>query len=114
MAILPPFYNTHTHAAMSILRGYADDISLQKWLTEYIWPFENKMTPDDIYLGSRLAILEMIKSGTVFFADMYWQQENTIKAIKEMGVRAAVGLSYIDSLGEDYFNDRLELILKHK
>ena len=44
MAVLPAFYNTHTHAAMSLLRGYADDLPLEKWLTEYIWPYENRMT----------------------------------------------------------------------
>ncbi|MBQ5464760.1 MAG: amidohydrolase family protein, partial [Fibrobacter sp.] len=63
-AIMPAFYNGHTHAAMSLLRGFADDMELYKWLSEYIWPTEAKLTPDDIAVGSRLAILEMIKSGT--------------------------------------------------
>ena len=77
MAILPPFYNTHTHAAMTLLRGYADDMPLHKWLQEYIWPFEDKLTPQDIREGSRLAVREMIKTGTVFFSDMYFDIEET-------------------------------------
>ena len=98
-AILPPFYNTHTHSPMSLLRGYADDLPLFTWLNDYIWPFEAKLTPDDIYIGTRLSILEMIKSGTVFFNDMYWKEEATIRAAKEMGIRAAIGIFAIDSLG---------------
>ena len=62
MALLPPFYNTHTHAAMSLLRGYADDMPLQKWLQEYVWPYENKMTRQDIREGTRMALREMIRT----------------------------------------------------
>ena len=97
-AVLPAFYNGHTHAAMSLLRGYADDMPLQKWLQEYIWPFEAKLTGEDIDLACRLAVLEMIKSGTVFFADMYWHRERTIKVVEEMGIRAAVGVTFAESL----------------
>lgn len=97
-AVLPAFYNGHTHAAMTLLRGYADDMPLQKWLQEYIWPFEAKLTGDDIDMACRLALLEMIKSGTVFFADMYWHRERTIKVVGEMGIRAAVGVTFAESL----------------
>ena len=97
-ALFPAFYNGHTHAAMSLLRGYADDMPLQKWLQEYIWPFEAKLTGDDIEPACRLAFLEMIKSGTVFFADMYWHRERTIKIVEEMGIRAAVGVTFAESL----------------
>ena len=100
-AILPPFYNTHNHAAMTLLRGYADDMELFTWLQNHIWPAEAKLTGEDVYDGSRLAILEMIKSGTVFFADMYWHQNDTIRAAEEMGIRASIGLLFIcDSNGE--------------
>ena len=98
LAIVPPFYNGHTHAAMTLLRGYADDMPLQKWLTEYIWPFEAKLSDKDIEIGSRLAVLEMIKSGTVFFSDMYWRRTNTMKVVKEMGIRAAIGVTIADTL----------------
>ena len=99
-AILPPFYNTHTHAAMTLLRGYADDKELFTWLNDHIWPFEAKMTARDIYEGSRLAILEMIRSGTVFFNDMYWQSDETVRAASEMGIRACVGMTVTDFIGE--------------
>ena len=83
---------------MTLLRGYADDMPLQKWLQEYIWPFEAKLTGEDIEPACRLALLEMIKSGTVFFADMYWHRERTIKVVEEMGIRAAVGVTFAESL----------------
>jgi 5-methylthioadenosine/S-adenosylhomocysteine deaminase len=95
MAIVAPFYNAHTHAAMTLLRGYADDVELAEWLTAHIWPAEAQLTVEDIYAGSRIAILEMIKSGTVFFNDMYWDQPATARAATEMGVRAAIGLLYL-------------------
>ena len=94
-AVLPPFYNTHNHAAMTLLRGYADDMELFTWLNNYIWPAEAKLTGEDIYDGTRLAVLEMIKSGTVFFADMYWHQADTVRAVKEMGIRASIGMLFI-------------------
>lgn len=99
LAVTPAFYNAHTHAAMTLLRGYADDLELFTWLNKYIWPAEARLSEADIYAGTRLAILEMIKSGTVFFNDMYWQQAATIRAVEEMGVRAMIGMLYI--CGED-------------
>ena len=95
MAIVPPFYNVHHHAAMTLFRGYADDLELFKWLNEYIWPAEARLSEEDIYLGAKLAIVEMIKSGTVFFNDMYWQPSGTLRAACDMKVRAAVGLMTI-------------------
>ena len=97
-AIMPAFYNGHTHASMSLLRGFADDMELGKWLNEYIWPTEAKLTDEDIAIGSRLAILEMIKSGTVFFADMYWHREQTAHAVEDMGIRAAIGVTFAEPL----------------
>lgn len=92
MAITPAFYNLHTHAAMTLMRGYADDIELFAWLNEHVWPLEAKMKAEDIYNGTRLAILEMIKSGTVHFEDMYWFPLDAARAAKEMGIRARIGL----------------------
>ena len=97
-AVLPAFYNGHTHAAMTLLRGYADDMELSRWLNEYIWPFEAKLTDSDIEIASRLAVLEMIKSGTVFFSDMYWHREWTMKVVEEMGIRATIGVTISDML----------------
>ena len=75
MLAFPPFHNCHTHVPMVLLRGYADDLELFPWLNEHIWPAEAKLAPEDIYVGTRLACLEMLKSGTVFFNDSYFMSE---------------------------------------
>lgn len=113
MAIVPPFYNMHTHAAMTLLRGYADDMELFTWLNEHIWPFEAKMTADDIRIGSELAVLEMIKSGTVFFNDMYWNTEETWKALDRMGIRGCMGVTLIDSIGEERIEASFDVFEKY-
>lgn len=97
-AILPPFYNCHTHAGMTLMRGYADDMELYKWLTEYIWPLESNLTADHCYHGTKLACLEMIKTGSVFFADMYFNHQVVIKAAEEMGLRIATGQVFLDGM----------------
>ena len=115
LAIVPPFYNGHTHAAMTLLRGYADDMPLQKWLQEYIWPFEAKLTAKDIEIGSRLAVLEMIKSGTVFFSDMYWHREVTMKVVKEMGIRAAIGVTIAENLDSpEHIEENFKFLQDHR
>ena len=95
--LIPPFYNTHCHAAMTLLRGIADNLELMEWLEKHIWPAENNLTAEAVYHGSKLAILEMIKSGTVFFNDMYFFPEETLRAAEEMGIRAAIGMIAIDT-----------------
>jgi len=113
-AIMPAFYNGHTHAAMSLLRGFADDMELGKWLREYIWPTEAKLTDADIRIGSRLAVLEMIKSGTVFFADMYWHREQTQRVVEEMGIRAAIGVTFAESLmSPEAWANNIEFLKNH-
>ena len=112
LAILPPFYNTHTHAAMSLLRGYADDMPLQKWLQEYIWPYEDKLTAADIREGSRLAVREMIRTGSVFFSDMYFDIDETIDVVAKSGMRAAIGVTFVDSHSKSQQAEKLE-VLRH-
>ena len=96
---LPGLVNLHTHASMTLFRGFGDDMKLQDWLETRIWPKEAKLTPDDIYWGAKLACLEMIKTGTTTFNDMYFQMDQVAKATKEMGLRAFLGEGLID------FND---------
>lgn len=110
MAILPPFYNTHTHAAMSLLRGYADDMPLQKWLRDYIWPYEDKLTAADIREGSRLAVREMVKTGTVFFSDMYFDIEETIRIVQETGMRAAIGVTFVEAHSKSQLAEKLDML----
>ncbi len=97
--IMPGFINTHTHAAMSLFRGYADDMPLQEWLEKRIWPVEAKLNEGDIYWGTLLAICEMIRGGTTCFADMYFYMEEAAKACLESGMRASLsqGLVGLDA-----------------
>jgi len=95
-AVLPGLINNHTHAAMSLFRGYADDLPLKQWLKKKIWPLEKKINKNDVYWGTKLACLEMIKTGTTCFSDMYWFEQTSFKAIKEMGLRAMIGLVLLD------------------
>jgi len=88
--IMPGLINTHTHAAMTLLRGYADDMPLMPWLEEKIWPFEAKMNAEDMYWGSALALCEMIRSGTTTMADMYMEEQETARAVLEAGTRASL------------------------
>lgn len=93
---VPGLVNTHTHAAMSLLRGYADDMILQDWLSQKIWPLEAHLTGDDVYRGTKLACLEMIRSGTVAFNDMYFFMDRAAAAVDEMGMRATFAYGFID------------------
>jgi 5-methylthioadenosine/S-adenosylhomocysteine deaminase len=93
---LPACVNTHTHAAMTLLRGYADDMVLQDWLTQKIWPLEARLTREDVYWGTRLACLEMIRTGTTAFNDMYFFMEDAARAVDEAGIRAVLSHGFID------------------
>lgn len=95
-AIIPGFINTHTHASMTLFRGYGDDLPLMTWLEDYIWPVEAQMTAHDVYVGARLACLEMLRSGTTCFLDMYMHPLETAKAVEEMGLRAHLSYTLFD------------------
>lgn len=97
---IPGLVNTHTHAAMTLLRGYADDFGLQEWLTNKIWPVEANLTEEDIYWGTKLACLEMIKTGTTTFNDMYFHGETAAKAVEEMGIRGVLSEVFFDIFDE--------------
>jgi 5-methylthioadenosine/S-adenosylhomocysteine deaminase len=93
MVVTPGFINTHQHAAMSLLRGYADDLPLQEWLEKWIWPIEKQMTAHDIYVGALLTAVESIMSGTTTVNTMYHYtaEENEAKAFADTGLRGVVG-----------------------
>ena len=95
-AVLPGLINCHCHSAMILFRGYGEDLSLKDWLKKKILPIEEKLTQDDVYWGTKLACLEMIKSGTTTFNEMYFYPQAEIEAIKEMGMRAVMGLTIFD------------------
>lgn len=105
-AAVPGLVNAHTHAAMTLFRGYADDLPLMEWLSEHIWPNEAKLEAEDVYWGTRLACLEMIRTGTVRFWDMYWFPEAVARAVADAGLRAHVAAPLIDGERSDEARER--------
>jgi 5-methylthioadenosine/S-adenosylhomocysteine deaminase len=96
--LLPGFVNGHTHAAMTLFRGYGGDLPLMEWLEQKIWPAEARLTDEDVYWGTRLACLEMIRTGTVKFWDMYWRPAAVARAVRDSGLRATVGPPLLDGM----------------
>ena len=89
--LVPAMVNGHTHAAMTLFRGYGGDLPLMRWLEERVWPVEARLEAEDVYWGTRLACVEMIRTGTARFWDMYWHPEATSRAVRDAGLRATVG-----------------------
>lgn len=98
MFLISPFVNGHTHAAMTLFRSFGDDLPLMDWLQTKIWPAEAKLTADDVYWGTRLAAVEMIRSGTSRFVDMYWHGTAVARAVEDSGLRAMVSAVLLDGL----------------
>lgn len=92
---LPGFVNAHTHAAMTLLRGYADDMVLMEWLQEKIWPIEAHLDSEDVYYGAMLACIEMIRAGVTTFADQYFFMDDTARAVRDTGIRASLSRGLI-------------------
>lgn len=96
-ALMPGFINAHTHASMSLFKGLADDLPLEEWLHEHIWPAETALVDEQfVHDGSQLAIAEMIRSGTTCFNDMYFFIDQTASAAIQAGIRACIGIPIID------------------
>lgn len=119
--VMPGFINTHTHAAMVLFRGVADDLPLHQWLREHIWPLEGKfLSKEFVYDGSKLACLEMLKSGTTTFNDMYFFTESIAKAAKDLKIKAVIGQGILDfetpsgKGPDDYFQKAIEFINRYK
>ena len=100
--VLPGLVNGHTHAAMTLFRGLADDLPLMQWLENYIFPAERNMDAEFVYTGTLLALAEMILSGTTTFCDMYLFEEEVAKAAKKAGVRCLVGEVLYDFPSPNY------------
>ncbi|MFZ3059948.1 MAG: amidohydrolase family protein [Candidatus Methanoperedens sp.] len=99
-AVMPGLINAHTHLSMTLFRGFADNLPYDKW-TKKIQPAEMKLTPADIRAGAYLGMLEMIKTGTTAFADMYIYMDEVAKVVEETGMRASLGYGMIEGLNED-------------
>lgn len=109
---VPGFINAHTHTSMTLLRGYADDMALMDWLNNMIWPTEAKMNEEDIYWGAMLAVLEMVKSGTTAFADMYGPyMERVAEATIDAGIRGVLsrGIIGVAPGGDKKIEENIEL-----
>jgi 5-methylthioadenosine/S-adenosylhomocysteine deaminase len=103
--VMPGLVNTHTHAAMTLLRGIAEDLPLDKWLNEHLFPAEGKnVSPEFVYDGTLLAALEMIEGGTTAFADMYYFESDAARAVEKAGLRAVMGETFIDFPVPDHKN----------
>lgn len=101
--VMPGLVNTHCHAAMTLQRGYADDIALMEWLNDYIWPFEARQTADDVALGMTLGIVEMLLGGITSFVDMYYHEDRCVEVAERMGIRAMLGCNYFDTNIDEVF-----------
>lgn len=115
-ALIPGLVNAHTHAAMSLFRGLADDLPLMDWLTQHIWPAEARwLNPEFVRDGVRLAAAEMLKGGTTCLNDMYFFADDAVAVLREAGMRACLGLILIDfptayaQTPDEYFDKALKL-----
>ncbi len=104
--LMPGLINTHSHLAMTLLRGYADDMNLQDWLYNKIFPFEDKLTAEDIIEGSKIGIDEMLAGGTTCFSDMYFFQAETGRVAAEKGIRAVLS----DCVNFDGYDRKVKLM----
>ena len=114
--ITPSFVNLHAHSPMNILKGIAEDVTIDDWFNKKIFPYESKLKPEEIYWGTRLATIEMINNGVTAFADHYFSQESVYKAIEDSGMRGDIAPT-IFGLSDDYneqLKDAENFILKYK
>ncbi|MDK2875801.1 MAG: 5-methylthioadenosine/S-adenosylhomocysteine deaminase [Archaeoglobaceae archaeon] len=112
LAVIPGLFNSHTHSAMTLFRGYAEDMPLQEWLEKKIWPAEARLNDEIVYWASKLACIEMLKSGTTFFLDMYFFPSATAKAVEETGIRACLSSAFFDFFNKDLLEINLKRVEK--
>lgn len=114
---MPGLVNCHTHVAMTLFRGLAEDKPLEKWLKETIWPLEAKLMPEDVYDGALLGCLEMIKGGTTTFADMYFHEDQVARAVEKAGLRAILAQGILEagvpSRGKKMLQDSVNFVRKY-
>jgi len=113
--VMPGLVNAHTHASMTLFRGISDDLELDDWLNDVIFPAEDKLTSEDAYVGAKLGCLEMLKSGTTTFNDMYEHMQSVADAVDETGMRAVLsrGVLDVDGNGDERILEALELAIDY-
>lgn len=113
--VMPGLVNTHTHVSMTLLRGISDNKLLQDWLEEDIFPAEEKITSRDAYIGALLGILEMLKTGTTTFNDMYFHMDKVAEAVEDSGIRAVLSEGVIDQDGgREDIDEALNFVEKYQ
>jgi len=116
--VMPGLVNCHTHLAMTLFRGIAEDQPLEKWLKQTIWPLEAKLKPRDVHDGALLGCLELIKGGTTTFADMYFHEDRVAKAVEKAGLRAVLAQGILEAgvsrRGEKMLQDSINFARKYK
>lgn len=111
---LPGLVNCHTHAPMVTLRGIAEDLPIEEWFNDVVWPIESNLTERDVELGARLACAEMIRAGVTCFADHYFSMDAVAAVVKECGIRAHLGEAFFSSQGPQGRERSLEFALRHR
>ena len=96
---MPGFINTHAHTPMVLFRGLAEDLSIERWFNEVIWPLEGRLTPEDVYWGALLALIELIESGVTTVTDHYLFMDGVAQAVEQSGIRGELGQTYFSSQG---------------
>jgi 5-methylthioadenosine/S-adenosylhomocysteine deaminase len=105
MLAMPGLINTHAHVPMVIFRGLAEDVSLERWFNEFMWPLESNLTEDDVYWGMLLGLVEMIEGGVTTVADHYFYMDRAAQAVQEAGTRAALGWAVFADRGYDALDE---------
>ena len=111
---LPGLVNCHTHAPMVTLRGVAEDLPIEEWFNDVVWPIESNLTEKDVELGARLACAEMIRAGVTCFADHYFSMDAVAAVVEECGIRAHLGEAFFSSQGAQGREKSLEFALRHR
>ena len=111
---MPGLVNCHTHSPMAALRGVAEDVPVEEWFNELIWPIESNLTPRDVELGARLACAEMIRGGVTCFADHYFAMDTVAAVVADCGLRAHLGETYFSSQGREGREKSMEFALRHR
>lgn len=108
--VMPGLINTHAHVPMVIFRGLAEDVSIEKWFNDYMWPLESNLQPDDVYWGMQLGLAEMIKGGVTSVADHYFYMDRAAQAVEKAGSRALLGWAVFGSGGMDAINQSADFV----
>jgi len=107
---MPGFINTHAHVPMVLWRGMGEDVNLDSWFNDYIWPLENNLTPDDVYWGMQLGLMEMIEAGITAVSDHYWHMDYAARAVEKAGTRGLLGQAMFSSNGMGQIDETAEFV----